>query len=80
MFLRRAGGDDTALADPDTVPTGGRFNGVLAGLEKMRTLETAGVITRAPPELVNRTNEEKRRMANGAELAMGVVARPKNAH
>jgi beta-ureidopropionase / N-carbamoyl-L-amino-acid hydrolase len=66
MFLRRAGADDTASAVAfgshlDTVPTGGRFDGVigvLAGLEVMRALEAAGVTTRAPLELVNWTNEE----------------------
>ena len=45
----------------DTVPTGGRFDGVigvLAGLEAMRALEDAGITTRAPLELVNWTNEE----------------------
>ncbi len=45
----------------DTVPTGGRFDGVfgvLAGLEVMRALDEAGLRTRAPLELVNWTNEE----------------------
>ena len=45
----------------DTVPTGGRFDGVfgvLAGLEVLRALDDAGVKTRAPLELVNWTNEE----------------------
>jgi N-carbamoyl-L-amino-acid hydrolase len=66
MFLRRAGTDPTAHAVAfgshlDTVPTGGRFDGVfgvLAGLEVMRTLNDAGIRTRAPLELVNWTNEE----------------------
>ena len=66
MFLRRAGTDPTAHAVAfgshlDTVPTGGRFDGVfgvLAGLEVMRTLNEAGIRTRAPLELVNWTNEE----------------------
>jgi N-carbamoyl-L-amino-acid hydrolase len=66
MFLRRAGTDPAAHAVAfgshlDTVPTGGRFDGVfgvLAGLEVMRTLGEAGVHTRAPLELVNWTNEE----------------------
>jgi len=66
MFLRRAGRDDTAQpvafgSHLDTVPTGGRFDGVfgvLAGLEVLRTLHDAGVVTRAPLELVNWTNEE----------------------
>ena len=66
MFLRRAGTDPTARAVAfgshlDTVPTGGRFDGVfgvLAGLEVMRALHDAGVTTRAPLELVNWMNEE----------------------
>ena len=66
MFLRRTGRDDTAQpvafgSHLDTVPTGGRFDGVfgvLAGLEVLRTLHDAGIVTRAPLELVNWTNEE----------------------
>jgi N-carbamoyl-L-amino-acid hydrolase len=66
MFLRREGSDDTASAVAfgshlDTVPTGGRFDGVfgvLAGLEVIRVLDEAGVATLAPLELVNWTNEE----------------------
>ena len=66
MFLRREGKDAAAHAVAfgshlDTVPTGGRFDGVfgvLAGLEVMRALEDAGIRTRAPLELVNWTNEE----------------------
>jgi len=45
----------------DTVPTGGRFDGafgVMAGLEVLRTLDDAGVLTAAPLELVVWTNEE----------------------
>jgi N-carbamoyl-L-amino-acid hydrolase len=66
MFLRRKGNADSAAAVAfgshlDTVPTGGRFDGVagvLAGLEVMRALDDAGIATRAPLELVNWTNEE----------------------
>lgn len=66
MFFRRAGHDPKAPAVAfgshlDTVPTGGRFDGVfgvLAGLEVMRALADAGIATRAPLELVNWTNEE----------------------
>ena len=66
MFLRREGREPTAQAVAfgshlDTVPTGGRFDGVfgvLAGLEVMRALDEAGIVTRAPLELVNWTNEE----------------------
>src|ERR1700722_573120 len=66
MFLRRDGTDPAAHAVAcgshlDTVPTGGRFDGVfgvLAGLEIMRALDAAGISTRALLELVNWTNEE----------------------
>jgi N-carbamoyl-L-amino-acid hydrolase len=66
MFLRREGTDPAAGAVAfgshlDTVPTGGRFDGVfgvLAGLEVLRALDDAGIRTRAPLELVNWTNEE----------------------
>ena len=66
MFLRREGTDRTASAVAfgshlDTVPTGGRFDGVfgvLVGLEVIRALTDAGIGTRAPLELVNWTNEE----------------------
>jgi N-carbamoyl-L-amino-acid hydrolase len=71
MFLRREGTNPAAGAVAfgshlDTVPTGGRFDGVfgvLAGLEVMRALHDAGVRTRAPLELVNWTNEEGSRFA-----------------
>jgi N-carbamoyl-L-amino-acid hydrolase len=66
MFLRREGRDAAANAVAfgshlDTVPTGGRFDGVfgvLAGLEVLRALDEAGVQTSKPLELVNWTNEE----------------------
>ena len=66
MFLRREGREPTAApvafgSHLDTVPTGGRFDGVfgvLAGLEVVRALDEAGIVTRAPLELVNWTNEE----------------------
>ncbi len=66
MFLRREGTEPAAGAVAfgshlDTVPTGGRFDGVfgvLAGLEVMRALDAAGHQTRAALELVNWTNEE----------------------
>jgi len=65
-FYRRPGTNPAARAVAfgshlDTVPTGGRFDGVsgvLAGLEVLRTLHEAGRPTRAPLELVNWTNEE----------------------
>lgn len=66
MFLRREGREPIVPAVAfgshlDTVPTGGRFDGVfgvLAGLEVIRALNEAGIVTRAPLELVNWTNEE----------------------
>jgi N-carbamoyl-L-amino-acid hydrolase len=66
MFLRRDGTDPAAGpiafgSHLDTVPTGGRFDGVfgvLAGLEVLRALYDAGIRTRTPLELVNWTNEE----------------------
>jgi N-carbamoyl-L-amino-acid hydrolase len=66
MFFRRAGRDPEAPAVAfgshlDTVPTGGRFDGVfgvLSGLAVMRALDVAGIVTQAPLELVNWTNEE----------------------
>ena len=56
VFARRAGGEPGAApvmtgSHLDTQPLGGRFDGiygVLAGLEVMRTLDDAGVSTRAP--------------------------------
>lgn len=66
QFYRRAGRTPSAPAVAfgshlDTVPTGGRFDGVfgvLAALEVMRALHDAGITTAAPLELVNWTNEE----------------------
>jgi N-carbamoyl-L-amino-acid hydrolase len=65
LFLRRGGrAERPAVAfgsHLDTVPTGGRFDGafgVLAGLEALRTLHDAEVLTAAPLELVVWTNEE----------------------
>ncbi len=70
LFLRRASRvHRPAIAfgsHLDTVPTGGRFDGafgVLAGLEVLRTLDDAGVLTAAPLELVVWTNEEGSRFA-----------------
>jgi N-carbamoyl-L-amino-acid hydrolase len=45
----------------DSQPSGGKFDGaygVMAGLEVLRTLNDAGVATRAPLEVVSWTNEE----------------------
>lgn len=82
MFVRRTGSDASAPAIAfgshlDTVPTGGRFDGivgVLAGLEVMRVLQDAGITTKAPLELVNWTNEEGSRFRPammGSRVAAG---------
>jgi N-carbamoyl-L-amino-acid hydrolase len=82
QFLRRTGRDAAAPAVAfgshlDTVPTGGRFDGiagVLAGLEVIRTLHDAGITTRAPLELVNWMNEEGSRFRPammGSRVASG---------
>jgi N-carbamoyl-L-amino-acid hydrolase len=84
MFLRRTGADSTAPAVAfgshlDTVPTGGRFDGiagVLAGLEVIRALDGAGIRTRAPLELVNWMNEEGSRFSPammGSRVAAGAL-------
>lgn len=66
IFARRAG-TDAALAPVamgshlDSQPSGGKFDGaygVMAGLEVLRTLNDAGIRTRAPMEVVSWTNEE----------------------
>ena len=85
MFLRRAGTDASAKAVAfgshlDTVPTGGRFDGVfgvVAGLEILRALHDAGRQTRAPLELVNWTNEEGSRFRPammGSRVHAGTMA------
>jgi N-carbamoyl-L-amino-acid hydrolase len=82
MFLRRSGIDAAAPAVAfgshlDTVPTGGRFDGiagVLAGMEVIRALDDAGVRTTAPLELVNWMNEEGSRFRPammGSRVAAG---------
>jgi N-carbamoyl-L-amino-acid hydrolase len=82
MYLRRHGTDPAAPAVAfgshlDTVPTGGRFDGiagVVAGLEVIRALHDAGVHTTAPLELVNWTNEEGSRFRPammGSRVAAG---------
>ena len=66
IFARRSG-TDASLAPIamgshlDSQPSGGKFDGaygVMAGLEVLRTLNDAGVRTRAPLEVVSWTNEE----------------------
>ena len=81
IYARRAG-SDPALAPIaigshlDTQPTGGRFDGilgVLAGLEVVRTLHEAGIVTRHPIEVIDWTNEEGARFAP-AMVSSGVFA------
>jgi N-carbamoyl-L-amino-acid hydrolase len=66
IFARRAGRNSTLPpiatgSHIDTQPTGGKFDGnygVLAGLEVIRTLNDAHIMTEAPIEVVVWTNEE----------------------
>ncbi|MGQ4273800.1 Zn-dependent hydrolase [Terrihabitans sp. B22-R8] len=64
---RNAARDAVAIGSHlDTQPKGGRFDGVLgvlAGLEALRTLDDAGIVTDAPLTLINWTNEEGARFA-----------------
>ncbi|MDE1172152.1 MAG: Zn-dependent hydrolase, partial [Parvibaculaceae bacterium] len=81
IFARRAGSDDSLPpimtgSHLDTVPTGGKFDGVLgvlAGLEVMRTLNDLNYVTRAPVELAVWTNEEGSRFSP-AMVSSGVFA------
>jgi beta-ureidopropionase / N-carbamoyl-L-amino-acid hydrolase len=67
----------------DTVPTGGRFDGVygvLAGLEILRALHEAGAETEAPILLIDWTNEEGARFSPpmaASEVAMGIAEEAK---
>jgi N-carbamoyl-L-amino-acid hydrolase len=81
MFARREGRDPARLpvlfgSHLDSQPTGGKFDGalgVIAGLEVMRTLGELGIITEAPLELVNWTDEEGTRFGR-AMMGSGVWA------
>lgn len=84
IFARRPGRDAAAApvvigSHLDTVPTGGRFDGVLgvlAGLEALRRLQDEKVETRAPVELVVWTNEEGARFSPltlGASVFVGDI-------
>jgi N-carbamoyl-L-amino-acid hydrolase len=93
MFVRREG-REPGLAPVligshlDTQAAGGRFDGilgVLAGLEILRTLDRAGIVTRRPVEVVNWTNEEGARFVPpmvaslafaGKETVEWALARP----
>jgi N-carbamoyl-L-amino-acid hydrolase len=66
MYARRAGTDPSAApvamgSHLDSQPSGGKFDGaygVMAGLEVVRSLNDAGVATRAPLDVIAWTNEE----------------------
>jgi N-carbamoyl-L-amino-acid hydrolase len=66
VFMRREGRNPDLLpimtgSHIDTQPTGGKFDGnygVLAGLEVVRTLNDANIVTEAPLEVAFWTNEE----------------------
>ncbi|MBV9811207.1 MAG: Zn-dependent hydrolase [Acetobacteraceae bacterium] len=81
MFARREGSDPARLpvlfgSHLDSQPSGGKFDGalgVLAGLEVMRTLDEAGIVTEAPLELVNWTDEEGSRFGHSL-MGSGVWA------
>ena len=81
MFARRAGRDAGRLpvmfgSHLDSQPTGGKFDGalgVMAGLEVMRSLHDLGIVTEAPVELVNWTDEEGSRFGHSM-MGSGVWA------
>ncbi len=85
MFARRDGRDPARLpvlfgSHLDSQPSGGKFDGalgVLAGLEVIRTLNEMGLVTEAPLELVNWTDEEGSRFGHslmGSGVWAGVYA------
>lgn len=81
MFARREGRDPTRKpvlfgSHLDSQPSGGKFDGalgVLAGLEVMRSLNELGLLTEAPVELVNWTDEEGSRFGHSL-MGSGVWA------
>lgn len=81
VYARRYGKDPSAApvmtgSHLDSVPSGGRFDGVLgvvAALEVVRTLNDHGIDTLHPIEVVNFTNEEGVRF-EPALVASGVLA------
>jgi N-carbamoyl-L-amino-acid hydrolase len=81
MFARRPGRDPKRLpvlmgSHLDSQPSGGKFDGalgVIAGLEVMRTLNDLGIVTEAPIELVNWTDEEGSRFGHSL-MGSGVWA------
>ena len=88
MFARRPGRDPTRLpvlfgSHLDSQPSGGKFDGalgVLAGLEVMRSLNDLGIVTEAPVELINWTDEEGSRFGHslmGSGVWAGIFTREK---
>ncbi len=81
MFARRAGRDPSRQpvlfgSHLDSQPSGGKFDGalgVIAGLEVMRSLNDLGIVTEAPVELVNWTDEEGSRFGHSL-MGSGVWA------
>jgi N-carbamoyl-L-amino-acid hydrolase len=84
MFARREGRDPARKpilfgSHLDTQPSGGKFDGalgVIGGLEVMRTLRDFDIITEAPLELVNWTDEEGARFGRammGSAVWSGVL-------
>ncbi len=88
MFARRPGRDPNRLpvlfgSHLDSQPSGGKFDGalgVIAGLEVMRSLHDLGIVTEAPLELINWTDEEGSRFGHslmGSGVWSGVYAQDK---
>jgi N-carbamoyl-L-amino-acid hydrolase len=81
MFARRPGRDPSRApvlfgSHLDSQPSGGKFDGalgVLAGLEVMRSLNDLGIVTEAPVELINWTDEEGSRFGHSL-MGSGVWA------
>lgn len=81
MFARREGRDSSRLpvlmgSHLDSQPSGGKFDGalgVIAGLEVMRSLKDLNIVTEAPIELVNWTDEEGSRFGHSL-MGSGVWA------
>ncbi|WP_428486082.1 Zn-dependent hydrolase [Rhodopila sp.] len=81
MFARRPGRNPTRPpvlfgSHLDSQPSGGKFDGalgVLGGLEVMRSLNDLGIVTEAPLELINWTDEEGSRFGHSL-MGSGVWA------
>ena len=81
MFARREGRDPSRKpvlmgSHLDSQPSGGKYDGalgVLGGLEVVRTLNDLGIITEAPIELINWTDEEGSRFGHSL-MGSGVWA------